>query len=52
MCWLHANNVATLGTQRPQTQRIQLDETRRIVLVVQTAIILEGCNLGIVQRIW
>lgn len=32
MCWLHANNVATLGTQRPQTQRIQLDETRRIVL--------------------
>mmetsp|Transcript_21541 Transcript_21541/g.38393 ORF Transcript_21541/g.38393 Transcript_21541/m.38393 type:complete len:238 (-) Transcript_21541:760-1473(-) len=48
---LHANDVPALRAQCPQAQGVELDEARGIVLIVQAAVVLEGGDLRVVQRV-
>ena len=45
------SSVLPVGSQRPQPQRLQLDEPGRVLLVVRARVVLEGGDLVVVERV-
>mmetsp|Transcript_10585 Transcript_10585/g.25926 ORF Transcript_10585/g.25926 Transcript_10585/m.25926 type:complete len:491 (-) Transcript_10585:10-1482(-) len=48
-CWCLCGRAAGAG-QGAQAQRVELDEAGGVLLVIRTPVVLEGAELGLVQR--